>query len=161
LSPKFIVCDEPVSALDVSIQAQILNLLQDLQEDQKLTYLFISHNLAVVKHLSTRVIVMYLGQFVESAPTDELFENPVHPYTQALLDAVPLPVLQKVKERIILVGDVPTPINPLPGCRFYNRCRFACDACKEFKVELEDIGNNHLVACARIREGILKSQVKI
>lgn len=153
LDPAFIVCDEPVSALDVSIQAQILNLLQDMQQERALTYLFISHNLAVVKHLSTRVLVMYLGQIVESAPTLELFAHPIHPYTQALLDAVPIPALGARKERVILSGDVPTPVNPAPGCRFRKRCRYACDACGEETPTLQSLGNEHYAACILANDG--------
>lgn len=153
LDPAFIVCDEPVSALDVSIQAQILNLLQDMQQERGLTYLFISHNLAVVKHLSTRVLVMYLGQVVESAPTLELFAHPAHPYTQALLDAVPIPALGARKERVVLSGDVPTPVNPAPGCRFRKRCRYACDACAAETPALRGLGNEHYVACILANDG--------
>ncbi|WP_433542637.1 ABC transporter ATP-binding protein [Neomoorella humiferrea] len=147
LQPKFIVCDEPVSSLDVSIQAQIINLMMDLQEKLELTYLFISHDLSVVKHISRRIAVMYLGEIVEFADTDELFENPMHPYTQALLSAVPIPKVGLRKKRIILAGDVPSPINPKPGCRFAPRCWKAHPECQENEPVLEDKGNNHLVSC--------------
>lgn len=149
LNPEFIVCDEPVSSLDVSIQAQILNLLQDMQAERELTYLFISHNLSVVKHISSRIVVMYLGQIVECAPTAELFSHPEHPYTQALLDAIPNPKLEKEpRERIILRGDVSSPVNPAPGCRFAKRCQYACAACAEKTPELRHLGGEHYVACA-------------
>jgi oligopeptide/dipeptide ABC transporter ATP-binding protein len=148
LNPKLIICDEPVSALDVSIQAQIINLLMDLQKERNLTYLFISHDLSVVKHISNRVIVMYLGVIVETAETEELFENPLHPYTKALLSAVPAIDNGNQTERIILEGDVPSPINPAPGCRFYKRCWMAEDRCAEKMPVLEDTGNRgHSVAC--------------
>jgi len=153
LKPEFIVCDEPVSALDVSIQAQILNLLQDLQQEMNLTYLFISHNLAVVKHISSRIIVMYLGKIMEIAEKDELFDNPLHPYTQALLSAIPVPTLDDKRERIFLSGDVPTPVNPPPGCRFVKRCRFAQAECFAETPELTDRGNGHFVACSQLSKG--------
>lgn len=149
LGPKFVVCDEPVSALDVSIQAQILNLLMDLQERMQLAYLFISHNLAVVKHVSGRIEVMYLGKIIESAPTEELFREPLHPYTQALLSAVPVPEVRARRERVLLTGDVPTPINPGPGCRFKGRCKLANDRCKEETPALVEVGSLHKVACFR------------
>ena len=129
LSPKFVVCDEPVSALDVSIQAQIINLLEELQKQLGLTYLFISHDLSVVRHISSHVAVMYLGKLVELADTDEIFDHPMHPYTQALLSAVPIPRLDVKRQRIILSGDVPSPINPKPGCRFAGRCQYCKDRC--------------------------------
>lgn len=149
LDPAFIVCDEPVSALDVSIQAQILNLLQDLQQQRQLTYLFISHNLAVVKHLSSRVVVMYLGKIMEIATTRALFHDPRHPYTQALLHAIPEPTLRQRRERIILSGDVPTPVNPPAGCRFAKRCQYAQAQCFERAPALHDVGEGHMVACDR------------
>jgi len=148
LNPKFIVLDEPVSALDVSIQAQILNLMADLQEKFKLTYLFISHDLSVVKHVSDRIAVMYLGKIVELADYKSIFKNPLHPYSQALLSAIPLPTLSSAKkERIILEGDVPSPINPPKGCRFAGRCRHKTDKCLADEPELKDLGDNHFVAC--------------
>ena len=147
LKPKFIVQDEPVSALDVSIQAQILNLMADLQEQFGLTYLFISHDLSVVKHVSDRIAVMYLGKIVELADYKTIFENPLHPYSQALLSAIPLPSLEIKKERIILEGDVPSPINPPKGCRFAGRCRHRTDKCIADEPELRDMGNNQYVAC--------------
>ncbi len=150
VNPKFIVCDEPVSALDVSIQAQILNLLMDLQDDMGLTYMFITHNLSVVKHISTEIAVMYLGQCVEKAPTDELFENPQHPYTQALLKAIPVPNLKSKNMRNVLQGEVTSPINPKPGCRFAARCPYATPECVEKPYELKEISKDHFVACAMV-----------
>ncbi len=147
LNPKFIVLDEPTSSLDVSVQSQILNKLEDLQRDLGLTYLFISHNLIVVKYLSDRVAVMYLGKIVESAKTDELFEKPLHPYTQALLSAIPVPDPEHKCCRIILEGDVPTPINPPSGCRFHTRCRYKMPVCEKDEPVLRDIGEEHFVAC--------------
>lgn len=148
LKPKFIVCDEPVSALDVSIQAQILNLLMDIQAEMNLSYLFITHNLSVVKHISYEIMVMYLGQPVEYALTEELFTNPLHPYTKALLAALPVPNLS-MRERILapIKGEITTPINPKPGCRFAARCEYACGKCFEKDPELKDVGNGHKVAC--------------
>ncbi len=151
LNPKFIVCDEPVSALDVSIQAQVLNLMQDLQKDFGLTYMFITHDLSVVKHFSDEIAVMYLGQLVEKAPANELFKNPVHPYTKALLSAIPVPSLTNKKERVILKGEITSPINPDPGCRFCKRCPYA-DNCPTAEPVLKDIGNGHFVACHLIHE---------
>ena len=151
VNPEFIVLDEPVSALDVSIQAQILNLLQKLQSEKSLTYLFISHNLSVVKHISDRVAVMYLGKIVEMAPTKELFSNPLHPYTKALLSAVPVPRVDVQRERIILEGDVPSPINPKPGCRFYGRCQARCEQCQQGDIPLKEVTPGHYVAC--VHEG--------
>lgn len=147
LNPKFVVLDEPTSALDVSVQSQILNNLEDLQRDFGLTYLFISHNLIVVKYLSDRVAVMYLGKIVESAKTDELFEKPLHPYTQALLSAIPVPDPDYHCCRIILEGDVPTPINPPKGCRFHTRCKYRMDICDKVEPEFKDVGGEHFVAC--------------
>nr|WP_269446479.1 dipeptide ABC transporter ATP-binding protein [Methanocella arvoryzae] len=147
LNPKFIVLDEPTSSLDVSVQSQILNKLEELQRDLGLTYLFISHNLIVVKYLSDRVAVMYLGKIVESAKTDDLFAEPMHPYTQALLSAIPVPDPSIKTKRIILEGDVPTPINPPKGCRFHTRCRHRMDICDKVEPEFKDIGGEHFVAC--------------
>ena len=147
LNPKFVVCDEPVSALDVSIQSQVINLLNDLQEKLKLTYLFIAHDLAVIRHMCDRVVVMYLGNVMEIAENQELFENPLHPYTQALLSAVPVPDPEVKKERIILKGDIPSPINPPSGCVFHTRCPVAMPICKEVKPELREVKPGHFVAC--------------
>ncbi len=147
LRPKFIVCDEPVSALDVSIQSQVLNLLSDLQQEFQLTYLFIAHNLAVVRHLSSRVGVMYLGKLVELADADELYRNPGHPYTKALLSAIPIPDPSVRRERIVLKGDLPSPANPPSGCRFHTRCPMAQEICKVEEPPLRDIGGGHLSAC--------------
>ena len=148
LEPEFIVLDEPVSALDVSIQAQILNLLQDLKDEAGYTYLFISHNLSVVKHISDRIAVMYLGKIIELSDHLDIFERPLHPYTQALLSAIPIPrVGMERSDRIILEGDVPSPVNPPAGCRFYGRCPSRRDDCTERAPELEDIGDGHFVAC--------------
>lgn len=146
-NPEFIVCDEPVSALDVSIQAQILNLMMDLQEERELAYMFITHDMSVVKHISTEIAVMYLGQCVELAPTEELFENPQHPYTKALLSAIPvIDITKKDREPELLRGEVSSPINPVDYCRFYPRCPYACEACKT-AYELSEIGENHYSAC--------------
>jgi oligopeptide transport system ATP-binding protein len=147
LNPKLIICDEPVSALDVSIQSQILNLLSDLQKEFGLTYIFIAHGLAAVKHVSDRVGVMYLGKMVEMADVNEIYDHPRHPYTQALMSAIPIPNPEIKRERIILEGDVPSPVNPPQGCRFHTRCRYAMPVCMEQEPEFEDICGNHFVAC--------------
>lgn len=149
LNPQFIVCDEPVSALDVSIQAQIINLLLDLQEKNRLTYIFITHDLAVVKYISNDIIVMYLGEVVEKASADGLFRTPLHPYTQALLSAVPLPDVHAKKERELLKGELTSPVNPAPGCRFMTRCKYAEEACGQKQV-LREAERDHFVACHRI-----------
>jgi oligopeptide transport system ATP-binding protein len=148
-TPDFIVCDEPVSALDVSIQAQIVNLLEDLQNEFSLTYLFIAHDLSVVRHISDRVAVMYLGKIVELAGRNSLYDDPLHPYTKALLSAVPIPepVIERKRERIIWTGDVPSPINPPSGCHFHTRCPYVMDVCKQIDPILADQGNEHFVAC--------------
>ena len=147
MKPKLIVCDEPVSALDVSIQAQILNLMQDLQEQMGLTYIFITHDLSVVNHFADDIAVMYLGQLIEKAPSEQLFDKPTHPYTQALLSAIPVPSLKKRRERIILKGEITSPINPKPGCRFAARCPYATDRCRSEEPVLREIEPNHFVAC--------------
>lgn len=147
LDPQFIVCDEPVSSLDVSIQSQILNLLQDLQESMGLTYLFISHDLSVVRHISNRIAVMYLGKIVEIAKSKELFHTPLHPYTKALLSAVPVAKYNYKRDRIILKGDVPSPINPGQGCRFANRCWMAQDICRKESPSLRELATEHEVSC--------------
>ncbi len=150
--PSFIVCDEPVSALDVSIQSQIITMLIRLREELHLTYLFIAHDLSVVRHISDRVAVMYLGKIVEITGSDELYEHPLHPYTHALLSAVPIPnpVVDRQRKRILLTGDVPSPLNPPPGCHFHPRCRVAKPGCREAEPELVDVGNKHWVACHQV-----------
>lgn len=147
LNPEFIVCDEPVSALDVSIQSQVINLLMDLQQDMGLTYLFISHDLSVVKHISDRIGVMYLGSIVELAQKDKLYQKPLHPYTQALLSAIPIPDPTKKRNRIILTGDIPSPANPPKGCRFHTRCPYVMDVCKEIVPQFIESEPDHFVAC--------------
>ena len=151
LNPDFIVCDEPVSALDGSIQAQVLNLLQDLQEKQGLTYMFVTHDLSVVRHISDDICVMYLGQLVETSPAKELFVRPLHPYTKALLSAIPSTDIHHPHERIKLKGEITSPIDPKPGCRFAARCPYAAEACKQPQ-KLEEILPNHFISCCRARE---------
>lgn len=151
LNPEFVVCDEPVSALDVSIQAQILNLLMDLQERDGLTLMFITHDLSVVKHISQNICVMYLGQLVETSPSKELFKQPLHPYTKALLSAIPSVDIDHPSRRIILAGELTSPINPKPGCRFATRCPHACERCYE-EQKLREVAPNHFVSCCRVEE---------
>jgi peptide/nickel transport system ATP-binding protein len=152
LDPDFIVCDEPVSALDVSIQAQILNLLQDLQAEKQLAYIFITHDLSVVKHISDEIMVMYVGCVVERCPSKELFRRPLHPYTKGLLSAIPIPSVDRAHKRILMQGELTTPIDPKPGCRFANRCPYAKDICTQKQPDLVDMGEGHLVACHCVRE---------
>ena len=147
LNPSFIVCDEPVSALDVSIQAQILNLLMDLQEQRGLTYMFITHDMSVVKHISDDIAVMYLGQMIEKCPADEIFRDTIHPYSQALLSAIPIPDVHAKHERMVLKGELTSPINPKPCCRFAKRCPYATDQCRQEEPKLREMRPNHLVAC--------------
>ncbi|OAA90224.1 ABC transporter ATP-binding protein [Clostridium ljungdahlii] len=149
VEPEFIVCDEPISALDVSIQAQVVNMLEDLQEDMGLTYLFIAHDLSMVKHISTKIGVMYLGKIVELAESNELYKNPLHPYTKALLSAIPIPDpdMAAKNTRIVLEGETPSPIDPAPGCRFKDRCKYATERCSEKEPKLKDLGGGHCTAC--------------
>ncbi|MDR2357317.1 MAG: ATP-binding cassette domain-containing protein [Oscillospiraceae bacterium] len=151
LRPKFIVCDEPVSALDVSIQAQIINLMLDLQEERGLAYMFVTHDLSVVKYISDDILVMYLGQMVEKAPSDELFQNPLHPYTKALLSAIPVPDIHNRKKRIIMQGEITSPINPKPGCRFMARCQHVSKECHAPQLQ-EEASANHFVACCKYKD---------
>jgi len=152
LSPKFIVCDEPVSALDVSIQAQILNLLQDLQEAQGLTYIFVTHDLSVVKHISTDILVLYIGVMVEKSPSKELFSMPLHPYTKGLLSAIPVPSINRERKRVELMGELSSPIEPKNECRFLARCMYATEKCRSSAPTYEEILPNHYVACHHVRE---------
>ena len=152
LGPKFIVCDEPVSALDVSIQAQVLNLLQDLQEQGGLTYIFVTHDLSVVKHISDEILVMYVGSMVEKCAAETLFEKPYHPYTKGLLSAIPVPRLKKEKTRIIMQGELTSPINPKPGCRFASRCPYAKDKCFTEQPQYEEVEPDHFVSCHYVRQ---------
>ena len=153
VNPKLIVCDEPVSALDVSIQAQILNLLKQLQRDMGLTYIFITHDLSVVKYFSDDIAVMYLGQMVEKAPSDDLFKNPIHPYTKALLSAIPLPIVGKDKpQRQLIKGEITSPVNLPDECRFGKRCDYTADVCRRCNPPLREVEANHFVACARCGE---------
>lgn len=147
LNPEFVVCDEPVSALDVSVRAQVLNLIQELKKKKHLTYMFISHDLSVVKYISDRLAVMYLGRIVEIAEKNELYNNPQHPYTKALLSAIPIPDVDNKMKREILTGDVPSPLNPPSGCYFHTRCKYATERCKTECPALHDVGNGHMVAC--------------
>lgn len=152
LNPKFVVCDEPVSALDVSVRAQVLNLMKDLQRELNLTYLFISHDLSVVRYICDRIMVMYLGKVMEIADKKDLYENPCHPYTKALLSAIPIPDMDVEYHKIHLEGDVPSPFNPPSGCRFHTRCRYATEKCKTCVPELKDVGHGHMVACHLFEE---------
>ena len=159
LNPKFVVCDEPVSALDVSIQAQILNLMQDLQEQHGLAYMFITHDLSVVKHISDDILVMYLGKMVDKCPAKELFRNHLHPYTNALLSAIPVPEIGAAKNRVLLQGELSSPINPKPGCRFANRCQYASDICLRQEPELREVLPGHFVACHKVDEFKKKGEI--
>ena len=152
VEPKFIVCDEPVSALDVSIQAQVLNLLQDLQAERNLSYIFVTHDMSVVKHISDDILVMYVGSMVEKCPAKKLFQMPLHPYTKGLLSAIPVPNIRREKKRIIMQGELTSPVNPKPGCRFANRCPYAKDKCLQELPEYEEVLPEHFVACHYVRE---------
>ncbi len=152
LNPEFIVCDEPVSALDVSIQAQILNLMQDLQDEFHLTYMFITHNMSVVKHISNNIMIMYLGNMVEFAGAEEIFKNRLHPYTKALLAAVPIPAIIEGRKRQLLTGEITSPIDPKPGCRFAARCPHATDICHAENPQLDEVLEGHFVACHNVKE---------
>ena len=152
LNPKFIVCDEPVSALDVSIQAQIINLLQDLKKEHGIAYLFITHDMSVVKHISDEIMVMYLGQMVERCKAKELFKQPWHPYTKGLLSAIPVPRIVDRPPRMIMKGELTSPIDPKPGCRFANRCIYACEICHTTQPQAREVTPGHFVACHRIKE---------
>ena len=152
VDPKFIVCDEPVSALDVSIQAQVLNLLQDLQEEKNLSYIFVTHDMSVVKHISDDILVMYVGSMVEKCPAKKLFQSPLHPYTKGLLSAIPVPSIRREKKRIIMQGELTSPVNPKPGCRFANRCPYAKEKCHQELPQYEEVAPEHFVACHYVRE---------
>lgn len=154
VKPEFLLCDEPISALDVSIQAQVMNLLLDLRERRGLTYLIISHDLSMMKYVADRIFVMYLGKIVESCPAEELYRNPLHPYTKALISAIPIPdpEIEQKRQRIVLHGQVPSPVNPPAGCRFAGRCPYASDICNEMEPELKEYGTGHFAACHRIVE---------
>ena len=152
LEPELIVCDEPVSALDVSIQAQVLNLLQDLQEEKGLTYIFVTHDLSVVKHISDDIMVMYVGCTVEKCAAEELFQAPLHPYTKGLLSAIPVPNIHRERKRIVMQGELTTPIDPAPGCRFANRCPYAKERCQNEMPCYEEVLPAHFVACHYVRE---------
>ena len=152
IDPKFVVCDEPVSALDVSIQAQILNLLDELQKDKGLTYIFITHDLSVVKHISDDILVMYMGCMVEKCPADDLFESRLHPYTKGLVSAIPIPSIHHEKKRVVMTGEISSPINPAPGCRFASRCPYAKEKCTQEQPVLEEVLPNHFAACHYVRE---------
>lgn len=152
LNPEFIVCDEPVSALDVSIQAQIMNLMQDLQDEFHLTYMFITHNMSVVKHISNNIMIMYLGNMVEFAGAEEIFKNRLHPYTKALLAAVPIPAIIEGRKRQLLTGEITSPIDPKPGCRFAARCPYATDICHAENPQLDEVLEGHFVACHNVKE---------
>ena len=150
MNPKFIVCDEPVSALDVSIQAQILNLMKEIQKEYGLTYIFITHDLSVVNHFSDDIAVMYLGRLIEKAPAERLFEKPMHPYTQALLSAIPVPRIHNRGERILIKGEITSPINPKPVCRFANRCEYCTEVCTSQEPQLIEVEPQHFVACHKV-----------